>query len=101
VVFIDKADLFRGQLVIVFILDAAEGDLVSMSEPNSLVVILEEFTLHANDLDLVQFGDIVGHFVALLHAVLKLVVLDELDIVAEAAIVILDALLRCAYLQRG
>jgi len=30
-----------------------------------------------------------------------LVVLDELDIVAEAAIVILDALLGCAYLQRG
>ena len=90
-VFVDVADLLRRKRVVSMLLNPAEGNLVRIGEPNGLVVVLQKLALHAQNLDLVQLGDVVGHLVALLQTVLELVALDKLNIVAECAIVVLNA----------
>lgn len=76
VVLVDVGDLLDGLGVIVFVLNATKRDLVGISEPDGLVVVLEELTLHAQYLYLVQLLNVEGHLVALLKAVFELVVLN-------------------------
>ncbi len=90
-VFIDKSDLLRGKLIFILAFNLAECYMVSKGEPNCLVVIFQELTLHAQNFDFVQLKDIVGHFVALFEAIFEFVRLDELNVVAKTFVVVLNA----------
>ena len=90
-VLIDECDLLCGKLVFMFALDLAECYMIGEGEPDRLVVVFEELTLHAQNFNFVQFSDIVGHFITLFEAIFEFVCLNELNVVAETFVVVLDA----------
>ena len=89
-VLVDVGNLLALKLVIILTLDPTEGYFTSVGEPDSLVFVLDELALHAQDLNVVQLCHEICHFVALLQAVLVLIVLNQVDIVANFAVSILD-----------
>ena len=52
VVLVNVRDLLCGQLIFSLALDPPVDNLISVGEPDRIIVILEELTLHAQDLDI-------------------------------------------------
>ena len=92
VILIDVRDLLCGQLIFGLTLDPPENNLVSIREPNRIIVVFEELTLHAQNLYIMQLGNEVRHLITLLLAVLEWIGLDEIDVVTQTSIVVLDLL---------
>ena len=86
--------MFSCLLVFFLLGNASENNLISEGEPDCLVIILHKLALHPEDLDLVELLYVIGHLVALLDAIFERFVLYELNIRAQAAIVVMDALVR-------
>ena len=100
VVLVNVRDLLCGQLIFSLALDPPVDNLISVGEPDRIIVILEELTLHAQDLDIMQLGNKVRHFHALHLTVLKWIWLDELDVFAETSEVVHDLLVGLFDLHR-
>ena len=54
VILVDVRDLLCGQLIFGFALDSPEDDLVCIGEPNRIIIVFQELTLHAQNLNIVQ-----------------------------------------------
>lgn len=62
----------------------------SVLEPNGVVVITDEDTLHSDNLNVVKLLQVVAHLVNLLHAVpLWIIVFDQINVLFELLVVIL------------
>lgn len=73
------------------LLKAAINDLVGIDEPDVVLIIAHEFSLHFKDLDLANFLKIVSHLVALhLSISLKLAILQQLKLVNVTLTPIVD-----------
>ena len=86
--------MLRGQLIFGLALDSPVYNLIGIGEPDRIIVIFEELTLHAQNLDIMQFGNEVSHLHALHLAVLEWIRLDEFDVFAKTPEVIYDLLVR-------
>ena len=100
-ILVDVRDLLCCQLIFGLALDSPIDNLISIREPNRIIVVFEELTLHAQDLDIMKLGNEVGHFHALHLAVLKWIRLDELDVFSETSKVIDDLLIGLLDLHRS
>ncbi len=75
-VFIDECNLLSGKLILMLAFNLAECNMISKGEPNCLVVIFEELTLHSQYFNFVQLSDIIGHFIALFEAIFEFIGLN-------------------------
>ena len=79
-VFIDVGDLFCFDLLQSPTVDDSVRNVVRISEPDRVVLVFQELTVHPDDFNVVEFWDEVANFDALKLAVLLFIVLNELNI---------------------
>ena len=51
-IFVDVIDRFRGELFIILVFNPSQDDSVGERKPDGFVVIFQEFTLHAQDFNI-------------------------------------------------
>ena len=93
--------MLRGQLIFSLTHHSPVDNLIGIGEPDRIIVIFKELTLHAQHLDIMQLGNEVCHLHALHMTVLKWIRLDELDVFTETSKVVHDLLIGLADLHRS
>lgn len=99
-IFIDGGNLFYGVLV-PLLFDNSVDKLISEMKPDCFVFVAQEFALHSQYLDAVQRLHVECHLVALFHTVIELISLYQLNVVAQAPIVVFYSFIRSFEIDRG
>ena len=90
VVLIDVGDFLGLDLFQASPLDDSVSNIAGIDKPYRVVLVLQEFAVHPQYLDVVQFGDEVAYLGALELAVLLLIVLNQIHVLSVGSKVIHD-----------